>query len=61
MQKAVNYFKAVVEEMKKVTWPTREEVYSSTALVVVFSLILTLVVWGFDELVKFVVYNRVVG
>jgi preprotein translocase subunit SecE len=32
-KKAGSYFKEVVEEMKRVTWPNRQEVYQSTLLV----------------------------
>jgi preprotein translocase subunit SecE len=33
------YFRGVVSEMKKVTWPTRKELINSTAVVLVFILI----------------------
>ncbi|ERP31029.1 preprotein translocase subunit SecE [Chitinivibrio alkaliphilus] len=61
MQTFIEYLKSVRLELLKVTWPTRDEVYSSTLLVVSFTIILTLVVWGFDSLVNFLVYSRVAG
>jgi len=33
-----NYIKSSVEEMKKVTWPTRKETYNYTILVILISL-----------------------
>ncbi|MFH1522773.1 MAG: preprotein translocase subunit SecE [Patescibacteria group bacterium] len=59
MNKLINYIKASVEEMKKVTWPTKKETYNYTLLIIgisiavatflgaldyIFSLILELVV-----------------
>jgi len=42
--------------MIKVSWPKRDEVTSATTLVVVFSIIFALVVWGFD-----LILSRVLG
>jgi preprotein translocase subunit SecE len=36
--KLSNYIKSSIEEMKKVTWPTRKETYNYTVLVIVISL-----------------------
>jgi preprotein translocase subunit SecE len=33
-----NYIKSSVEEMKKVTWPTKKETYNYTLLVILISL-----------------------
>jgi preprotein translocase subunit SecE len=38
MSKLVNYIKASVEEMKKVTWPTKKEAKNYTFLVIGISL-----------------------
>lgn len=42
--------------MVKVSWPKRDEVTSATTLVIVFSIILALVVWGFD-----LILSRILG
>lgn len=34
MNKLTNYLKASIEEMKKVTWPTKKETYRYTVLVI---------------------------
>ncbi|MDD4901808.1 MAG: preprotein translocase subunit SecE [Patescibacteria group bacterium] len=33
-----NYIKSSIEEMKKVTWPTKKETYNYTLLVILISL-----------------------
>ncbi|MFH0955901.1 MAG: preprotein translocase subunit SecE [Candidatus Falkowbacteria bacterium] len=38
MQKIIDYIKASIEEMKKVTWPTKKETYNYTLLVIFISL-----------------------
>ena len=38
MNKIINYIKASIEEMKKVTWPTKKETYNYTVLVIFISL-----------------------
>jgi preprotein translocase subunit SecE len=39
-EKIINFFNDVVKEMKKVTWPTREELKESTTIVIVVCLVL---------------------
>ncbi|PIQ10106.1 MAG: preprotein translocase subunit SecE [Ignavibacteriales bacterium CG18_big_fil_WC_8_21_14_2_50_31_20] len=39
-EKIVNFFTDVVKEMKKVTWPTKNELKESTVIVIVTCLIL---------------------
>ena len=38
MNKLTDYLKASIEEMKKVTWPTKKETYNYTLLVIFISL-----------------------
>jgi preprotein translocase subunit SecE len=47
-EKIVNFFNDVVKEMKKVTWPTMDELKESTAIVIVLCLILALFTYGID-------------
>lgn len=37
MNKLTNYIKASIEEMKKVSWPTKKETYNYTLLVIFIS------------------------
>ncbi|RPI71374.1 MAG: preprotein translocase subunit SecE [Ignavibacteriales bacterium] len=39
-EKIIGFFQDVVKEMKKVTWPTKEELKESTTIVIVVCLIL---------------------
>lgn len=52
MQKIVGYLKEVKSEMQKVSWPTKDELVQTTSLVVVFSLVLSVIVLGFDQVVS---------
>ncbi|HPN39082.1 MAG TPA: preprotein translocase subunit SecE [Melioribacteraceae bacterium] len=47
-EKIVNFFNDVVKEMKKVTWPTTDELKESTTIVIVLCLILALFTYGID-------------
>jgi preprotein translocase subunit SecE len=38
LNKLANYIKSSLEEMKKVTWPTKKETYNYTLLVIAISL-----------------------
>ncbi|MCP5162478.1 MAG: preprotein translocase subunit SecE [Hahellaceae bacterium] len=39
-------------EIRKVVWPTRQELVQTTMIVVVFVLVVALVLWGIDSLVS---------
>jgi len=47
-KKAIGYLKDVRQEMSKVTWPTRAELWESTVIVLVLSGILAVFVFGAD-------------
>lgn len=46
--KIVNYIKASIEEMKKVSWPTKKETYNYTILVIGISLAIAVFLGGLD-------------
>ena len=48
MGKLANYIKSSVEEMKKVTWPTKKETYQYTLLVIGISLAVAAFLGGLD-------------
>jgi len=50
MNKIINYIKASIEELKKVTWPTKKETYRYTVLVIVVSLVVAAYLGGLDYL-----------
>jgi preprotein translocase subunit SecE len=44
------FFREIVAELRKVIWPTRNELLTYTAVVVVFMVVMTAIVAGFDYL-----------
>jgi preprotein translocase subunit SecE len=44
------FFDGVNREMKKVSWPTQRELVDNTIVVIVFSIILSLFIFGVDQL-----------
>jgi preprotein translocase subunit SecE len=47
-EKIINFFNDVVKEMKKVTWPTQEELKESTNIVIVVCLIIAVFTYIID-------------
>ena len=50
----------IVSEMKKVTWPTREELKESTKLVIIATFVVTLFVGLVDQLLTLII-RRLLG
>jgi preprotein translocase subunit SecE len=57
MQKIIQYLKDVRAEMLKVSWPTRNELTSTTMLVIVFSILSAIFVYSCDLIINFIVAN----
>ena len=55
------FFSDTVAEMKRCTWPTRQQLLESTGLVVVAIIILALFVFGVDEVARVVITKVAVG
>ena len=55
MKRFQNYIKDVIAELKKVTWPSWEELKEATWAVVIFSIISALYVFGVDNLLMLVI------
>ena len=47
----------VRSELRKVAWPGRKEVLNYTVVVLIVSTLLTLAVWGMDEVIRRAVFN----
>ena len=47
-------------EIRKVIWPTKQELLQTTLIVVVFVLIVALILWGVDSLIGWVV-SSIIG
>lgn len=52
MKKLQEYLKEVVQELKKVNWPGKEELKGSTTVVIFFSVMMAVFVWGVDFLLS---------
>jgi preprotein translocase subunit SecE len=48
MKRFQNYIRDVIAELRKVTWPTREELKGSTITVILFSIMSTVFVFAVD-------------
>lgn len=44
----VKFFKAVIAELKKVTWPGRKQVINNTGVVIVCIIIIGIAIWILD-------------
>lgn len=51
-QRLRHYLHEVRQELRKVTWPTRDQMVAFTTVTVVTSLVLTVVVFGLDVVMK---------
>ena len=47
-EKIINFFKDVVKEMDKVTWPSREELMEQTKIVIIVTLLIAAFAWVVD-------------
>ena len=52
IQKISKYFSEVSQELSKVSWPSREELYGSTAVVLVLCVLLSVFIFGVDTLLN---------
>ena len=61
LKKIFNFLKDSRAELKKVNWPSREEVLTSTRVVIVSILIIAAVIALMDYLIKTVVFSIIGG
>jgi preprotein translocase subunit SecE len=50
--KIIGFFEDVVKEMKKVTWPTKEELKESTTVVIVVCLVIAAFTYVIDMIIN---------
>ena len=53
-EKIIGFFTDVVKEMKKVTWPKKDDLRDSTMIVLVVCLLIAFFVWAVDTGVSIV-------
>ena len=51
IERVVNYLKGVRAEVARVSWPTRNEIISLTALILLLVVIVTVYIWGIDGII----------
>jgi preprotein translocase subunit SecE len=51
-EKIISFFQDVVKEMRKVTWPTKEELLESTRIVVVVCIVLAAFAYVIDMFIS---------
>ena len=51
-EKIINFFNDIVKEMKKVTWPTTDELKESTSVVIVVCLIIAAFTYIIDMVIN---------
>ncbi len=60
-KKIGRYFKSLFMEMKKVSWPTRKQLLSSTVSVIVYCLIVGIIIALLDLIVGDLLIGRLLG
>ena len=50
-----------IAEMGKVTWPDRDQLRNATWVVILFTILLTLVIWLMDLFSSFVIVRFIMG
>ncbi len=56
MVNIVQFLKEVNEELKKVTWPSKELVKNATIAVIIFTLVISVYLWGLD-----IIFQRIMN
>ena len=54
-ERITNYFKSVRGEIARVSWPTRNEIITLTALILLLVIVVTLYIWGVDGILGTIV------
>ncbi len=54
MDKIKAYLEDVAKEMRKVSWPTQQELIANTAITLVATVIISLFIFGADRLISIV-------
>ncbi|MCX7995782.1 MAG: preprotein translocase subunit SecE [candidate division WOR-3 bacterium] len=49
IKKIIDYIRDIYLEMRRVTWPTRNELVSSTVIVIILSIFVALIVFVLDR------------
>ncbi len=56
-----NFLEECASEMEKVTWPDRDQLRNATWVVIVFTILISLVIWIMDILSRAVIVDLIMG
>jgi len=56
-----SFFKDIIQELKKVIWPTKQQLIKNTVTVIVVCLIMGSLIWLFDWGVSALIKTLVIG
>jgi preprotein translocase subunit SecE len=51
-ERVKNYLSGVRSEVARVSWPSRKEIISLTALILLLVVVMTIYIWGVDTVVQ---------
>ena len=57
VQRVTDFYQEVMMEMKKVTWPTQDELKTSTSVVMLLLIICAAVIYFYDFLFQLIVFG----
>jgi preprotein translocase subunit SecE len=60
-QRALNFARESLVEVRKVVWPTRKETIQTTAMVFAFVIAMAVFLWLTDKSLEWVLYDLVLG
>ncbi len=52
MNKIIAYLEEVAKEMRKVSWPSRQELISNTVITLVSAMVISLFIFGIDRVIS---------
>ena len=58
---ARNFVQECITEMERVTWPDREQLRNATWVVIIFTILLTLVIWMMDLVSSLILVDFIMG
>ncbi len=58
---ARNFVQECIAEMEKVTWPDRDQLRNATWVVVLFTILISLVIWIMDTISRLVIVDFIMG
>jgi len=58
---ARNFVQECVTEMEKVTWPDRDQLRNATWVVILFTILISLIIWIMDTISRLVIVDFIMG